>query len=168
MKTLKHLHINQPTKNTFQVRIVRDGKERSRLFSFRPWGGKNKALAAAISWRDQVIIAYNINTKRRTAPLKNNRSTGILGISKSIQTDYRKGFKYLVYGVNWVDSAGKRHSKQFRAGNVETYSKKMDERAFASAKKFRSDYERHIDINKVHLFDPSKYLDWRNTDVTAL
>jgi len=162
---LNHTHINSPTPTTFQVRIVKDGKERSRAFAFRHWGGREKALKAAISWRDQMYVLMNKNLKRRvTSPLKNNKSTGVVGISRTIQTDYRKSLSYLIFQVNWTDETGKKHTKGFRVGNIETYDKKLEEKAFKAAKAFRKDYEHCVDTGTVAKFDLLDYFNWRESD----
>lgn len=156
-------NITQPYPTAFQVRVVKEGKEKSRLFSFSHWGGKKKALAAANSWRDQLKVVLKLNDKRVLTVPKNNLSTGIRGISRSVHTDYRKGLKYLVYSVCWIDSIGKKRNKGFRVGNVETYDKDVESKAFDAAKRFRKEYEKHIDNNTLDLFDPDKYLNWRIT-----
>ena len=158
-------NITQPYPGAFQVRIVKQGKERSRLFSFSHWGGKKKALAAAISWRDQLKVILNLNDKRVLTVPRNNLSTGIRGISRSVHTDYRKNLKYLVYSVCWTDAKGKKRNKGFRVGNIDIVDKTIDSKAFEAAKKFRKDYEKHVDNNSVYSFDPNKYLKWREQEM---
>jgi hypothetical protein len=76
-------NITQPYPTAFQVRIVSNKKETSRLFSFSHWGGKNKALAAARSWRDQVKVIMKKRVRRLTKVPSHNKSTGVLGVSRT-------------------------------------------------------------------------------------
>lgn len=161
MLGLNMTHITIPWKGAFQVRIVLQGKERSRLFSWKPWGGKKAALIAANSWRDQVLIVYDINPNRLTHACKNNRSTGVLGVCRRINEDKRKDLFYLVYNVNWNDWTGKKRNKTFQVGNIETYDPEMDHHAFETACEFRREYEKHWDNNSIEKFDDGKYLNWR-------
>ncbi|MEE9338809.1 MAG: hypothetical protein V3U87_12085 [Methylococcaceae bacterium] len=155
-------HITQPYKGAFQVRIVLKKKERSRLFSWKPWGGKKKALIAANSWRSQVLAAYDINPNRLQHACKNNLSTGFLGVCRRVNEDKRKELFYLVYNVNWNDHTGKKRNKSFQVGNVETYSDEMDAHAFETAVEFRKEYEKHWDNNTLEKFDTGKYLGWKD------
>jgi hypothetical protein len=141
------------------VRIVRRGKETSRYFSHNHWGSKKKALAAARNWRDQVKVALKMNTRRLTKAPAHNKSTGVLGVSRTYSSDNRKDLKYLVYGVGWVDHAGKKRSTAFRACNLNNYNLDMDLIAFEVAKRFREEWEYHADNDTLHLLNPKKYLD---------
>lgn len=157
-------NITEPYQGAFQVRLVTNRKEVSKLFTTKLWGGRKKALIAANSWREQMIVVLGIKPNRRTCVSKNNLSTGIQGISRTIQTDNRKNLKYLVFQVNWRDETGKKRNKSFNVGNAETYEKSLEKKAFKAAKKFREDYEKHWDNNQLHLFDPKNYQDWRSWD----
>lgn len=157
-------NITQPYPAAFQVRIVKDRKERSRLFSFSHWGGKRKALKAAQSWRDQLYVLLDVKPNRKDCVQKNNLSTGVQGISKRIHTDKRRAIErqYLVYSVNWNDSTGKRRNKTFQVGNIEDYEAQIEELAFKKAKEFRKEYEKHWDNNTLGEFDTTKYLGWKD------
>ncbi len=157
-------NISQPYPTAFQVRIVKERKERSRLFSFSHWGGKKKALQAAQSWRDQLYVLLDIKANRKSCVPKNNLSTGIQGISKRIYTDKRRATdrQYLVYSVNWNDVTGKKRNKTFQVGNVEDYEDQLDKLAFETAKEFRKEYEKHWDNNTLGKFDTKKYLGWKD------
>lgn len=89
----KHKHITEPDIRGFQVRIVRDRKEHSRYFSHKSWGNKKKSLQAAISWREQILTM--ISDKKLT-PI-GHKSTGIVGVSRTIRYDKRWDSTALVY-----------------------------------------------------------------------
>ncbi len=154
-------NITQPYPTAFQVRIVNNKKETSRLFSFSHWGGKNKALAAARSWRDQVNAIMKKRVRRLTKVPSHNKSTGVLGVSRTHRYDKRKDLKHLVYSVNWIDHSGKKRGKTFWVCNVRNYDREMDLIAFEAAKQFRKEWEHHVDNDSLHLFNPSKYINWR-------
>ncbi len=156
--------ITEPTKNNFQVRIKKNRIEKSRLFSARHWGGRGKALKAAISWRDQLAIVMDVKPNRKEYDPISNKSTGVLGITKRCYTDSRKKspLTYLIYSVNWKDHTGKRRNKVFQVGNIEDYQCQIDELAFETAKAFRKEYEKHWDSNTLEKFDTGKYLGWKD------
>ncbi len=157
------LNINTPWNGAYQVRIVRDGKERSRLFSWRPWGGRSKALAAAKSWRDQVCTLHGETSRFRSKLLKSNLSTGILGVCKSIHTDKRRtvDHSYLVYGVHWIDWKGKKRCKGFRVGNVDDYDEDFEYVAITAALAFRRSYVKHRRDSQLKKFNPEDFNNWR-------
>ena len=137
-------HITEPDKFGYQVRIVRRGKESSRYFSHKLWGGKTKSLKAAIAWRDQMLVALKGSKTRFLKPPKNKTTTGITGVSRTIKFDHRKDKSYLCYTVFWVDN-GKSRNKTFQVGNVESLTADDELHAFRTARLFRSCYEHAID-----------------------
>jgi hypothetical protein len=157
-------NITQPDPGGYQVRVVRRGKETSRYFSHRLWGGKRKALAAANNWRDQVKIALKNRTRRLSQVSTHNKSTGVLGVSRTQNYDNRKDLTYLIYSVSWVDHTGKKRNKTFSVGNIEHYDKAVELKAFEAAKQFRKDWEYHADHDTLHLLDPQEYRNWRDNE----
>ncbi len=79
-------------KNThgYQVRIVRRGKEYSKLFSDRVHGGKDKALAKAQAYEKELLAKLPPLSREKTKPQRNNTS-GILGVSRSFMKYRGKG-----------------------------------------------------------------------------
>jgi len=155
-------HITQPDPLGFQVRIVRNKKEHSRYFSHRQWGSRNKALAGARHWRDQMLIALG-SIDKYLPDLKINstkRTTGIRGVSRSIQHDKRKDIHYLVYSVHWRKS-GKAHTKTFHVGRADTVTADEEFHAFRTAVRFRREYE--LCTADGESFSPDYFKDWRNT-----
>lgn len=140
----KNKHITEPDVFGFQVRIVRRGKESSRYFSHKLWGSKTKSLKAAITWRDQMLVALKGSKTRFLKPPKNKTTTGVTGVSRTIKFDHRKSKSYLCYTVFWVcDSKSK--NKTFQVGNVQNVTPDDELHAFRTARLFRSCYEYAID-----------------------
>ena len=147
-------HITEPDVFGFQVRIVRRGKESSRYFSHKLWGNKTKSLKAAITWRDQMLVALK-GSKTPTfsrrglcwlpqATEKQDYNDGVTGVSRTIKFDHRKNKSYLCYTVFWVCD-GKSKNKTFQVGNVENVTADDELHAFRTARLFRSCYEYAID-----------------------
>lgn len=154
----KNSHITEPDAFGFQVRIVRRGKESNRYFSHKSWGNKNKSLTAAITWRDQMLIALKGSRKRFLKPSKNKTTTGITGVSRTIKHDHRKDKNYLCYTVFWVNN-GKSSNKTFQVGNVDKVTADDELHAFRTAKLFRSCYEYSID-NDLEFYN-GKFDGWK-------
>ncbi|MGR9071516.1 MAG: hypothetical protein ACU833_00470 [Gammaproteobacteria bacterium] len=154
----KHKHITEPDVFGYQVRIVRRGKETSRYFSHRLWGNKKKSLAAAIAWRDQMLVVLKGSKTRFLKPPKNKTTTGVTGVSRTIKFDHRKNKKYLCYTVFWVKN-GKSKNKTFQVGNVEKITPDQELHAFRTARLFRSCYEYSIDYDLP--FEEGKFSGWK-------
>jgi hypothetical protein len=155
---MKNKHITEPDKFGYQVRIVRRGKESSRYFSHKLWGGKTKSLKAAIAWRDQMLVALKGSKTRFLKPPKNKTTTGITGVSRTIKYDLRKSKSYLCYTVFWVDN-GKSRNKTFQVGNVESVTTDGELHAFRTARLFRSCYEHAIDNDLP--FNDGMFVAWK-------
>lgn len=152
----EHKNITEPDIRGFQVRVVRDRKEYSRYFSHKSWGNRKKSLKAAISWREQMLAA--IGDKKLT-PI-GHKSTGIVGVSKTIHYDKRWGSSALVYSCHWRKN-NKAHNKTFQVGLVDEITADDEFHAFRTAVQFRKEYEFYKEVGKEHLFEPEKYKFWR-------
>ena len=90
------------------VRFQRRNKiAKSKLFSDGKHGGKDKALKAAILWRDVILPTLPPLPERGHIMTSRSRSTtGVVGVS--YQRYWRKK-KYLVeeYSITWVDPVTK-------------------------------------------------------------
>jgi len=133
----KYENITEPDGMGFQVRVVRKGRERSRYFSHKRYGGKRKSLQAAIDWRDEIRAKYPEKAKR---PVQSN--TGYRGISRTVKFDKRRGITYLSYSVHFKNPDGTPNNKTFFVGDIEAVSDKDEQKALRAAKKFRKDFER--------------------------
>lgn len=152
------LNINCPDGMGYQVRIQRDGNEIGRYFPFNKWGSKKKALEAAQNWRDQIkvvfckpVIPTRVNTRKKT--------TGVRGVSRSVQCDKRCDISYVVYSVHWR-THGKPRTKSFQVGRIEEITADDEFHAFRTAVRFRNEYK--LCVEEGLLFDPIFYKNWKN------
>lgn len=155
---VKHKHITEPDVFGFQVRIVRRGKETSRYFSHKLWGGKKKSLLGAMAWRDQMLTVLKGSKTRFLKPPKNKTTTGVTGVSRTIKYDHRKDKSYLCYTVFWVNN-GKSKNKTFQVGNVKKITADDELHAFRTARIFRSCYEHSIDHDLP--FNEAEFAGWK-------
>ncbi|MCK5830038.1 MAG: hypothetical protein KAH20_07010 [Methylococcales bacterium] len=157
-----HKQITEPDERGFQVRIVRNKKEYSRYFAHKMWGSKAKSLKSAISWRDQMLVLFKESKKyRQDMELPAHKSsTGVLGVSKSIQFDKRRGVYYLIYSCHWR-RGGKGHTKTFHVGRADSVSADEEFHAFRTAVTFRKEYEMYKEKERVELFPSEKYKMWK-------
>jgi hypothetical protein len=66
----------------WEVRLVRDGKKYLKQFFFRAYGDRDKALAHAQAWRDELVRAHPPQSRRdRASKLRSNNTSGIPGVS---------------------------------------------------------------------------------------
>ena len=135
----KHENITEPDGLGYQVRVVRKGKERSRYFSHRQYGGKRKALQAAIEWRDEIKAKYPHKALR---PPQSN--TGVRGVSRTVKFDRRRGITYVSYSVHYKDENGYPNNKTFFVGDLESVTDKEEQAALRAAKRFRREYEKQV------------------------
>lgn len=156
----KYKHITEPDQNGFQVRIVRNGTEHSRYFSHRSWGGKDKSLNSAQNWRDQMLVVLAVRHKNllNREPLPTKRSTGVRGVSKSIQYDKRRNVHYLVYEVHWK-SNNEFKNKSFHVGRLGDVDADEELHAFRTALQFRKEYEWCRENGE--FFDAERYRPWK-------
>ncbi len=154
----KHRQITEPDHFGYQVRIVRRGKETSRYFSHKLWGNKQKSLHAAITWRDQMLVALKGSKTRFLKPPKNKTTTGVTGVSRTVKYDHRKDKSYLCYTVFWVKD-GVSKNKTFQIGNVQNINPDEELHAFRTARLFRTCYEFAIDHDLS--FDDGAFVNWK-------
>lgn len=158
--TVKHKHITEPDAFGYQVRIVRRGKETSRYFSHKLWGGRTKSLKAAIAWRDQMLVALKGSKIRFLSPPKNKTTTGVTGVSRAVKFDHRKSKSYLCYTVFWVNNR-KSRNKTFQVGNAQAVTADEELHAFRTARLFRMCYEYAIDNDLP--FHDERFAGWKKT-----
>ncbi|MEE9423808.1 MAG: hypothetical protein V3V18_02380 [Methylococcales bacterium] len=156
----KHKQISEPDSLGYQVRIVRKGNEHSRYFAHRVWGGKKASLAAAIRWRDQMLVVLGKNNRKLSdkGPLATKKSTGVRGVTRSLQYDKRRDVYSLIYGVRWHDN-NRIKNRTFFVGVAGSVSADKDFHAFRTAVLFRYEYELCLELNIV--FYPQRYVDWK-------
>ena len=67
--------ISFPVSSGCQMQLIRDGKDLGRFYSYREWGGKRKAVKAAISRCQQLRARYprqppRSRIEQRTTPFE--------------------------------------------------------------------------------------------------
>ena len=93
--------IDQESKRThgWYVRVCFQGKTYSKFFSDKKNGGKNSALLAAITWRDNTRNKIGKPQSNRNIVSVANNNTGIVGV-------FLDG-KHNRYNVSWVKPDGR-------------------------------------------------------------
>lgn len=154
----KYKNITQPDAHGFQVRIVRDGVTHSKYFSHRSWGGKRKSLSAAINWRD---MQKAVLPKKRKCfdTMANNRTTGVVGVSKTIHYDKRRDASYLRFQVFYQTNDGKPAVKTFQVGNIRHITADEEFHAFRTALRFRFEYRAAREADAP--FNAARFDDWK-------
>lgn len=152
-------NITQPDRNGLQVRVVREGIEHSRYFSFNVWGGKKKALDAAKNWRDMKRSSLPKETPYINDTPR-NKSTGVNGISKCVHYDKRRDTETLRYQVAYRTKEGRANVRTFQVGRVEEVTAELDLHAFRTAVVFRKEYELARSLGED--FDASRFRNWKN------
>src|SRR5438552_1728890 len=102
------------------VKLQRRKRVAFKHFSDSRYGGKKKALAAALRYRDAVLkemqnSSYGLwirNIKRK------DNTSGMIGIARYVRrnrsrSNPKKFFRQVVWQAFWMDADGKRHSKKF-------------------------------------------------------
>lgn len=124
------------------VRVYRNGKTYSKLYSDKKYGGTERALKIARKARDHAYktIPQAKKTKegsrRLTQGTKRNRS-GIVGVNKTEKAN-RSGTMSIYYQVTWSPEIGKIKNKQW---SVQKFGEKG---AFLLAWEFRKNIMRNI------------------------
>lgn len=85
-------------------------------------------------------------TSVRNKPQSNNFSTGVLGVSASWKTDYRRegNPRTLRYQVRYIDDLGNVKVKGFDVGREGDFSEARKEEVFQRACEFRDEYEAKV------------------------
>lgn len=115
------------------VRIYKNGKTYSKLYSDNKYGGRDKALSFAKKARLMALETLKSipdnETRRLVSHDKRNKS-GIIGVSRTTKTN-ASGDVSLYYQVTWSPEKGKIKNRQW---SVRKYG---EEEAFRRAKDFR-------------------------------
>ena len=122
------------------VRVFRSGQTHSKMFSDGVYGGQEKALKAAIKYKDEYERKHPpsyTSTRMRLRPMKNNTS-GVVGVSETFSKS-RNGNILPCFNVSWRPRRNVSRSKSFFFSK---YGSR--EAAFEAAIKFRK--EREADI----------------------
>ncbi|SER40384.1 MULTISPECIES: hypothetical protein [Pseudomonas] len=162
-------NITIPGYDAYQVRIMRGDYEYSATFAWSRFVSKEKALRAAVNWRDRMLAklpnAGNGRGSFRTSPMAHKRSVGRVGITRYLKKDRRRlGCPvYLVYGVNWTDDQGRKRVKQFQVGRMGTFECHQEMHASLTAEAFRTEWEFCRSTGQV--FEPDPYQCWKEVEL---
>lgn len=122
------------------VRIYKNGKTYSKLYSDNKYGGKDRALDFAKKARQIALETLKSipddNNRRLVSHDKRNKS-GIIGVSKTTKTN-ASGVKSVYFQVTWSPEKGKIRNRQW---SVKKYG---EEEAFRRAKEFRENVMNEI------------------------
>lgn len=104
----------------WEVRFHRRGKKIEKFFADNKHGGRNKALAAAKAYRDEIeakLPKYSVHELSKK-PSKRNQS-GVVGVRRHEQTDIRGdwGYTYTFWVAQWTDESGRRKTRSFSANH---------------------------------------------------
>lgn len=110
------IRIDGDSTHGWQVRVYRDGKTFSRLFSDRQHGDADAAYGAALAYREQLEHAVAAlpaaPATRRLVRANRLNQTGVTGISRTVKRDPR-GIEHEVYAVSWNPQPGVARSTSF-------------------------------------------------------
>lgn len=95
----------------YRVRIMRNGKKTSKLFSFAKYGGRIEALEAAKQWRDSIKRELGQKSPFPSCAKKSKKSKAMVGVYKGYDQN-GKGRKYPFWSAV-ICYRGKRKSKKF-------------------------------------------------------
>lgn len=103
------IRIDSDSTHGWQVRVYRDGRTFSRLFSDKKWGGRDDAFEAAQRYRQELLeeVAQLPAKTRRRRLIRHNKSntSGVVGVSRTYKRD-RRGIRHEVYAVSWNPEPG--------------------------------------------------------------
>jgi len=103
------IRIDSDSTHGWQVRVYRDGKTFSRLFSDKKWGGRDEAFEAAATYRKDLVdeVSQLPAKPRRRRLIRSNKSntSGVVGVSRTYKRD-RRGIRHEVYAVSWNPEPG--------------------------------------------------------------
>lgn len=135
------------------VRVYKNGKTYSKLYSDRKYGGKERALKIAQKAHKMAVEAMKaIPTKRSRRLVKSDKrnKSGVIGVNRT-QKHNRSGTVSEYYQVTWSPKPGKIKNKQW---SIRKYG---EEKAFKLACEFRHQVMRTIHGDKyeeiLHLVD---------------
>lgn len=98
------------------VQAQRQGKISVKMFSDRLYGGKQKALNAAIEYRNNILAAvpnYKYHLQRRSI-LRRNNTSGIPGVGYYENISNPNTKRIAIFWVAfWNDESGVRHQRKF-------------------------------------------------------
>lgn len=126
--------IDQPAKKNhgFYVRITHRGQNFQKYFPDKACGGKNKALAAAKTYRDQILSELPKSKQEAAARERRKiKKSGVTGVTHVVSKS-DKGKTYDYWQAAWTDKSNRRRTAKF------SISRYGDNEALELAKKART------------------------------
>jgi hypothetical protein len=154
----KYKHITEPDGYGYQVRIGINKVEHSRYFAHKQWRSKSRSIRAALSWRDQMLVALQHAELCGKQCASNNVTTGVNGVSSTILHDSRRNTDTFIY-QSLFKFDGKVRNRKFCVGRIEHVNADDYLHAFLTAKQFRQEYELSADNNTA--FDHARFKPWK-------
>jgi len=147
------IRIDSDSTHGWQVRVYRNGRTYSRLFSDRKHGTREGAFAEARKYRREleadVATRPAAPPRRRLIRRNKNNATGVVGISRTFKRD-RRGVRHEVYAVSWNPRPGVARGTSF---SIRKYG---DDTAFKMACRLRWEKMREVYGER---YDVPSYLD---------
>ena len=124
------------------VRVYRNGKTYSKLYSDNKYGGKDRALKIARKARDYALATIPVLPKSKVRKRRLSKSTkrnksGVVGVNRTKKTN-RSGTVSEYYQVTWSPEIGVTKNKQW---SIKKYG---EEGAFELAWQFRQNVMKEI------------------------
>jgi len=137
----------------FQVRINKNKRRYTRLFSDRKCGGQKEAFEQAVAYREKLVVEVDDMPEKapRHRLIRDNKSEspGVVGITRKYRRNSR-GMRYDEYIVSWNPEPGERCGRSY---SIEKYG---EDRAFELACKLRFEKMKEIHGDR---YDVASYMD---------
>ncbi len=112
----------------WQVRLQRRGIKYGKFFADRSHGHPDRALHAAVRWRNKLL--EKITDRARICELSLRNSSGVVGVSK-ITVVSSNGNSYHFWQATWSPTPGQRRCVKFsikRYGDTEAFQRAVEAR----------------------------------------
>ncbi len=112
----------------WQVRLQRRGIKYGKFFADRSHGHPDRALQAAVRWRDKLL--EKVTDRARICELSLRNSSGVVGVSK-ITVVSSNGNSYHFWQATWSPAPGQRRCVKFsikRYGDNEAFQLAVEAR----------------------------------------
>ncbi|MGJ8673234.1 hypothetical protein [Rubritalea sp.] len=95
----------------WQVRMQRRGIKYAKFFADGVFGGTERALRVASSWRNELLDRLESEDRARICQRSQRNSSGVVGVSKV--TVITNGVQYIFWQATWSPEPGKRRCVKF-------------------------------------------------------
>ncbi|GEM_PF-2240321 len=147
--------ISFPCKSGCQMRFIRNKVDMGGFYSYKQWGGIDKALKAAINRNKQLKMLYPTHRIKRQHKPKEGASCGFNGVGYREKLDKRRNEIERFYWVSYRRN-GKPAVKTFSLGYSD-FSADLQLHAYRTAIQFRAEWD--ADGNSM---EEAKYKKWKS------